>query len=631
MALGQGGGFLLQSVYFILIARLLGPSEYGLYAGAFALTSILGQYSAMGSGTLFLRYVTADRKQFSVYWGNILVTTTVISILIVAGLAVFSGTVLGPGARALTLLAAVANCFCFQLTASAARVFQTFEELRITAGLTLANNFARMLAAAIMLCALHRANAYQWSIATVALSLLTASASVLVVTVRFGRPSFSLGQVRRNMPEGFGYSFASSTATAYNDIDKTMLSYYGMNAANGIYSMAYRIIDVATIPILAIREASMPRFFRSGLGGIRGAAPFAVVLLKRALPLGVLAAGAVFVTAPAVPRLAGSGFQETVSALRWLCLIPLFRSLHQMSGSAITGCGLQRYRTVSQMLAVGLNVGLNVWLIPRHGWLGRVVESGDRRHARDRQLCHAGGDVPVRWARRNHANHAKSAALVFQSSIFRFSLSPIHRVSAWQGAYLVGELSHNHRVARRGFQDRLNDRIPRLLKLFGAKFSKHERSLGDCAGDLLLRGGFVFAGTDQAESVEGASVQGRKRALIDKSRQRTKDDIDRDQKDGDKYRVEHLSRARACPNCRGTPQRGCGIQPPHVAAIFHDGARAEKSNSGNDVGNNLCGTRRHSGAQVDEGGRAETHQRICAQSRGALPPLTFGADQGAQQ
>ena len=191
-------------------------------------------------------------------------------------------------------------------------------------------------------------------------------------TVRFGRPSFSLDQVRRNMLEGFGYSFASSTATAYNDIDKTMLSYYGMNAANGIYSMAYRIIDVATIPILAIREASMPRFFRSGLGGIRGAAPFAVVLLKRALPLGVLAAGAIFVTAPAVPRLAGSGFQETVSALRWLCLIPLFRSLHQMSGSAITGCGLQRYRTVSQMLAVGLNVGLNVWLIRgTDGWAPR--------------------------------------------------------------------------------------------------------------------------------------------------------------------------------------------------------------------------------------------------------------------
>jgi len=375
MVLGQGSGFLLQSAYFILIARLLGPSEYGLYAGAFALTSILGQYSAMGSGTLFLRYVTVDRKQFSIYWGNILVTTTVTSVLIVAVLAFLSGRVLGPGTRTITLLAALANCFCFQLTASAARVFQTFEQLRITAGLTLANNLARTLAAAVMLIALHRANAYQWSVATLALSLLTATLSVLVVTVSFGRPSFSFDQMRRNLLEGFGYSFASSTATAYNDVDKAMLSYCGMNAANGIYSMAYRIIDVATIPVLAVREAAMPHFFRTGIAGIRSAAPFAFRLLKRTIPIGVLAALAILVTAPLVPRLAGSGFQETVPALRWLCLIPFFRSLHQISGSAITGSGLQRYRTISQMLAVGLNVGLNVWLIPQYGWLGAAWSS----------------------------------------------------------------------------------------------------------------------------------------------------------------------------------------------------------------------------------------------------------------
>jgi O-antigen/teichoic acid export membrane protein len=375
MVLGQGSGFLLQSVYFILIARLLGPSEYGLYAGAFALTSILGQYSAMGSGTLFLRYVTADRKQFSVYWGNILVTTAAFSVLIVAALSMFSGKVLGPDSRAITLLAAVANCFCFQLTASAAKVFQTYEQLRITAAMTLANNFTRALAAGAMLIALHHATAYQWSAATLTLSLLTAAASVAVVTIQFGRPSISFAQMRRNLLEGFGYSFASSTSTAYNDIDKTMLTHYGMNAANGIYSMAYRIIDVATIPIVAIREAAMPRFFRNGIGGIRAAAPLAVLLLKRALPLGLLAAVAVFVTAPLVPHLAGNGFRDTVSALRWLCLIPLFRSLHQMTGSAITGSGLQRYRTVSQVLAVALNVGLNVWLIPRLGWLGAAWSS----------------------------------------------------------------------------------------------------------------------------------------------------------------------------------------------------------------------------------------------------------------
>ncbi len=139
--------------------------------------------------------------------------------------------------------------------------------------------------------------------------------------------------------------------------------------------MAYRIVDVATIPVLAIREAAMPRFFRSGLKGIQGSAPLAVTLLKRTAPLGLLAGAAAFIAAPLIPHLVGNGFRETVSALRWLCLIPLFRSIHQMTGGAITGSGLQKYRTATQLAAAGMNVGLNLWLIPRHGWLGAAWAS----------------------------------------------------------------------------------------------------------------------------------------------------------------------------------------------------------------------------------------------------------------
>jgi O-antigen/teichoic acid export membrane protein len=375
MIFGQGSGFLLQSAYFILIARLLGPSQYGIYAGAFALTSIIGQYSALGSGTVFLRYVTAKPDQFALYWGNILLVSTVAGAVAIAALSIFAGRLFGPGAQSITLLAAIANCFCNQLTTSAAKVFQTYEQLRVTAGLNVATNFARTLAAGGMLLAMHRASAYQWAVATVVVSLLAAVAAIATVTMKFGRPAFSVALTRKHLAEGFGFAFATSTSTAYNDIDKTMLSHYGMNAANGIYTMAYRIIDVAGIPGLAIREAAMPRFFRRGLTGIRESAALSVRLLKRAVPLGLLAMVVVFLTAPIVPHLVGHGFSDTVLALRWLCPIPVFRAFHHMTGSALTGSGLQRYRTISQALAVALNIGLNVWLIPRYGWLGAAWSS----------------------------------------------------------------------------------------------------------------------------------------------------------------------------------------------------------------------------------------------------------------
>jgi O-antigen/teichoic acid export membrane protein len=86
--------------------------------------------------------------------------------------------------------------------------------------------------------------------------------------------------------------------------------------------------------------------------------------------LALLCTLGMFVLAPLIPRIVGVGFTESILALRWLCFIPVFRSIHQMTGSALTGAGLQTYRTSSQVAAAVASLGLNVALIPRYGWLG---------------------------------------------------------------------------------------------------------------------------------------------------------------------------------------------------------------------------------------------------------------------
>jgi O-antigen/teichoic acid export membrane protein len=82
-----------------------------------------------------------------------------------------------------------------------------------------------------------------------------------------------------------------------------------------------------------------------------------------------------FELAPVLPLFVGRSFSESVSVLRWLCLIPVFRSVHGVTGAVLTGAGLQRYRSVTQMVAVALNFGLNLWLIPTHGWHGAAWAS----------------------------------------------------------------------------------------------------------------------------------------------------------------------------------------------------------------------------------------------------------------
>jgi O-antigen/teichoic acid export membrane protein len=375
MMAGQGFGLVLQAAYFILLARLLSSTEYGIFAGAFAFTSIASQFSSVGMGSIFIRYVSLDHKAFSVYWGNILLAIAGTSGLLVLILPFAGQHLLNPSSAKLVLLSTIANCICGQLTVEISRIFLTFEKMRITATLNLLTQLMRTLAVLLMIVVLHHSTAWWWAVVSMLVSIVASAIAICTVIRCFGWPRFSPLLFARRGIEGISFAFSASTTPVLNDIDKTMLSSYGMNLENGIYSLAYRVIDMATIPIYAIRDAVLPRMFRNGPAGIVATYELTLRLMKRCLLLGTAAAAGVFVLSPLVPHVLGHGFYESAAALRWLCLIPIFRGVHQLAGSALAGSGFQRYRTLAQVLAGGFNFGVNLWLIPQYGWRGAAWSS----------------------------------------------------------------------------------------------------------------------------------------------------------------------------------------------------------------------------------------------------------------
>jgi O-antigen/teichoic acid export membrane protein len=380
---GQSAGVVLQALYFIMLARFLGAAEYGVYTGAFAFSGLVAQYASLGSGTLLLRYVSKDNARFALFWGNVLLSTFACGFILILALHVLASWALNPASARLVFLAAISNCLLAPLAEQAARVFQCFDKMTITALLNLLTNLVRTLTVFAMLWNMHHATAWQWAAASTAVSGMASALAIAMVVHSFGMPRFSIRLFLKHGLEGLGYSFASSTVSVYNDFDKTMLSHFGMNAANGVYTMAYRVIDVVTIPIYSIREAALPRLFTHGYEGIAEAKRLAFRLLKRILPLAGLIASGIFLLSGLIPRLLGSGFAESTLALRWLCVIPVFRCFHILIGSVLTGAGLQGYRTVAQLTVAILNIGLNIWAIPRFGWIGAAWAS----LAADGTLC----------------------------------------------------------------------------------------------------------------------------------------------------------------------------------------------------------------------------------------------------
>jgi O-antigen/teichoic acid export membrane protein len=376
MLVGQGCSFLLQAGYFVLLARLLGVREYGIFAGAFAFVGIAMPYSTLGSGLLFVRYVGSQPNSFAVYWGNIILSTAIAGTALTALLYVVAPHLLNPASAAIVLPVGIGNCIFGQMVASMGFVFQTFERLRMTAALSILTNGLRLLAVGIMTILLPHSSAQQWAMASLYVSVLAAIVGFVVVSKGFCWPQFLPSLVVSHAVEGLGFSLGWSAQSAYNDIDKTLLSHYGMNVQNGIYTMAYRIVDIANMPITALDAAALPRYVRdSSSNDVRGVSRLAVRLAVRASLVGLMMSAVLFLAAPLIPHLVGRGFAAGVQALRWLCLLPAIRGIHQLTGCALTGMGFQRYRTAVQLAAAGVNLALNLWLIPRYGWHGAAWAS----------------------------------------------------------------------------------------------------------------------------------------------------------------------------------------------------------------------------------------------------------------
>jgi O-antigen/teichoic acid export membrane protein len=378
MLSGQGVSVVFQAIYFVLIGRALGSSEYGVFAGVVALINVLSQFSSVGMEMVLVRNISRARESFAETWGKALFISTSGFIVILAAAMLMAHFTLKPAMRPLVPYIAVSDALLGKIAQLAGRAFQGAGKLAYTAKLTALTNIARALAALglysfSLLFHLHP-TAYTWAKVYWLSSFVSGLIALVLVTNHLGWPRFRRIHLHE-LVDGFSYSLSSSAISVYNDIDKTLLAGAGQFYAAGIYSAAYRIIDVASAPVYAAYAAATPHFFRNGVRGIKEASAIANRLLRRTIPYGVAVAAGAFLVSPLLPCMFGPSFRGSAQALRWLCLLPLIRGLHYAWGTTITGSSSQWYRTATQIGAAACNLLLNLLLVPRWSWQGAAVAS----------------------------------------------------------------------------------------------------------------------------------------------------------------------------------------------------------------------------------------------------------------
>lgn len=375
MLTGQSAKLVIQAVYFVLMARSLGPHQYGAFVAVTAAAAIVSPFVGNGSGILMIKNVARDRSVFAEYWGNALLLT------LVSGAAFAMGVVAGCLALlphtipvVVVILGVMSEVLVARFFEVATWAFQSVEMLSWTSYLNVFATFIR-LAGIVVIILMHRPTLMAWSVAYLTGWIVSALIATGCVLWRLGRPRLALYRIRGELREGFYLSSGLGAQTIYNDIDKTMLARLGSLGATGIYAAAYRLIDVSFIPVRSLLAAAYPGFFRHGHHGIASTLAYAKRLLPRALAYSTAVGVGLLVVAPLVPKVLGAEYSRTTEALRWLALLPLLKSMQYFVADSLTGAGYQGLRTLLQVLVAVFNVLVNLWIIPAYSWRGAAWSS----------------------------------------------------------------------------------------------------------------------------------------------------------------------------------------------------------------------------------------------------------------
>jgi len=367
----KGLSIFIQAAYFILVARTLGPSEYGVFVGIAALATMVNSFASWGSGQILVKHVAVERSLLKYYWGNALITIfclgTLLTLLFTTVGPIFSGGNFPPLVIALIF---VADLIGFNISQVSNLAFITLGKAKIAAFKSILLGMTKLLAAVALSLIITDANAVQWAYLYCFSTLLPALISIWMVNAWLDKPKPSFVRLKQEIVQGFYFSTSQSSDFINENIDKIMLASVASLQATGLYGAGFRIVSVFKVPIISVAGATFPRFFQHGAKGIRGSFELTKKLMPLAIGYGVAAAISMYLISPYIVNVIGAEYDGIQVLLQLVAFLPLIMTFQIIGGDALTGANFQGYRTSVQIFAAGLNVILNIWLIPLYSWHG---------------------------------------------------------------------------------------------------------------------------------------------------------------------------------------------------------------------------------------------------------------------
>lgn len=365
--------------FSVLVVRQLGAEAFGQYAAIVAFGALFAFISDLGLSPYAVREVARWRDlpdglpRVQSLYSNVLILRLLLAAL-AAMLVTFTAWLSG---RPAVMVGAIALNACglilYAVQGTSDAVLAGFERLDLSAGAKVVNQLAFVAAGALVLFL--GFGYYGLIVATllgVALMTVVCWRGVYRLGVRPGRAS--LGRwpklLRASMPFGvIGFALGLSYK-----FDSVILNIFRNDAETGYYNAAYNLIfsaalvsnvfNTALYPSLARRAVnepdSLPRIYERALR----------YMMLIALPIAV---GGWALAGQLIPFLFTADYLPAVPALRIIIWALPLMFASEFLGYIVLISGREGRAARAVLVSTGLNVIMNLLLVPRFGFIGAAV------------------------------------------------------------------------------------------------------------------------------------------------------------------------------------------------------------------------------------------------------------------
>ncbi len=365
----------LTFVFYLLIARIFGPEQYGVFSAAIALGGVLSVFIQFGLPTLLVRDVSANPVEGPKSLLPFLLIEGLNSVLILCFLFPLS-QLFGFEGVGIAICYLVLLSECFRSVKQTLRsVFRGLGKFRTEALSVAIERFSAVFIAGIVLFSTRN---LVWVMTTLVFVRLIDNVGALFYLSKKTKvfSSFRLPRLWSSLKIAYPFAISGVLWILYYQVDILMLKVLAPTEEVGFYGAAYRVLEIfSALPrvIFLVAFTKFSKCFVNEPERLPNEIHKTVkLLLIGVLPILIIAG---FLQVTVINTLYGDAFASSVNSLSILLPSLAIKSFGSLFEYFFQATGREKILPPLLLVTVLFNVGSNIILIPHLGAIGAALST----------------------------------------------------------------------------------------------------------------------------------------------------------------------------------------------------------------------------------------------------------------